>query len=84
MIIAIDGTTSSGKGTLAKRLAAHYRLPHLDTGLLYRAVAKAALTKGIDIRDERECALLAEHVDLAEFDERELRGAGIGDRKSVV
>ena len=39
MIIAIDGTTSSSKGTLAKRLALHYGLPHLDTGLLYRAAA---------------------------------------------
>jgi len=38
MIIAIDGTTASGKGTIARGLAAHYRLPHLDTGLLYRAV----------------------------------------------
>jgi cytidylate kinase len=84
MIIAIDGTTSSGKGTLAKRLAAHYRLPHMDTGLLYRAVAKSALTKGIDVRFQRECALLAEHVDLAEFDERELRGAGVGAAASVV
>jgi cytidylate kinase len=84
MIIAIDGTTSSGKGTLAKRLAAHYGLPHLDTGLLYRAVAASALTKGIDFTNERECALLAEHVDLAEFDERELRGAGVGAAASVV
>ena len=39
MIIAIDGPAASGKGTLAKRLATHYGLPHLDTGLLYRAVA---------------------------------------------
>ena len=84
MIIAIDGTTSSGKGTLAKRLAKHYGLPHLDTGLLYRAVAKAALTKGIDFSDERACVLLAEHIDLAEFDERELRGAGVGAAASVV
>jgi cytidylate kinase len=84
MIIAIDGTTSSGKGTLARRLAAHFRLPHLDTGLLYRAVAKSALNKGIDFQDERECALLAAHVDLAEFDERELRGAGVGAAASVV
>jgi cytidylate kinase len=84
MIIAIDGTTSSGKGTLAKRLAAHYGLPHLDTGLLYRAVAALALTKGIDFRNERECALLAEHIDLKEFDERELRGAGVGAAASVV
>ena len=84
MIIAIDGTTSSGKGTLAKRLAAHYGVPHLDTGLLYRAVAASALTKGIDFSNERECALLAEHIDLAEFDERELRGAGVGAAASVV
>jgi CMP/dCMP kinase len=84
MIIAIDGTTSSGKGTLAKRIAKHYALPHLDTGLLYRAVAKLAMTKGIDTTNERECALLAEHVDLAEFDEQELRGAGVGAQASVV
>lgn len=84
MIIAIDGTTSSGKGTLAKRLAKHYGLPHLDTGLLYRAVAKSALNKGIDFKDERECALLAAHIDLAEFDERELRTAGVGTAASVV
>ena len=63
MIIAIDGTTSSGKGTLAKRLAKHYGLPHLDTGLLYRAVAKAALDAGIDFTDERECARLAARVE---------------------
>lgn len=84
MIIAIDGTTSSGKGTLAKRLAAHYKLPHLDTGLLYRAVAASAINKGIDFQDERECALLAAHVELSEFDERELRGAGVGAAASVV
>lgn len=84
MIIAIDGTTSSGKGTLAKRLAAHYGLPHLDTGLLYRAVAASAINKGIDFKDERECALLAVHVALSEFDERELRAAGVGAAASVV
>jgi cytidylate kinase len=84
MILAIDGTTSSGKGTLAKRLAAHYKLPHLDTGLLYRAVAASAINKGIDFKDERECALLAAHVELSEFDERELRGAGVGAAASIV
>ena len=42
LLIAIDGPAASGKGTLAKRLAAHFRLPHLDTGLLYRAVGWAA------------------------------------------
>jgi cytidylate kinase len=84
MIIAIDGTTSSGKGTLAKRLSKHYGLPHLDTGLLYRAVAQSALNKGVDIRDEQDCAVLAEAIDLADFDERDLRGAKVGAAASVV
>ena len=84
MIIAIDGTTSSGKGTLAKLLAKHYRLPHLDTGLLYRAVAAAALDRGLDLHDEHACAAVAETIDLYEFDERELRGAHVGAAASVV
>ena len=42
LVIAIDGPSASGKGTLAKRIAAHFRLPHLDTGLLYRAVGVKA------------------------------------------
>ena len=84
MIIAIDGTTSSGKGTLAKRLAKHYGLPHLDTGLLYRAVAKAAIEASVDIREESGCAALAAHIDLADFDERDLRSAGVGAAASVV
>ena len=46
MIIAIDGPAGSGKGTLGKRLAAHYGLAHLDTGLIYRAVAKALIDAG--------------------------------------
>ena len=50
MIIAIDGPAASGKGTLAKRLAAHFGLPHLDTGLLYRAVGRAMLDRGLDLR----------------------------------
>jgi cytidylate kinase len=84
MIIAIDGTTSSGKGTLAKRLAAHFGLPHLDTGLLYRAVAARALAEGADLVDELACADFAKGIDLADFDERELRGASVGASASVV
>ena len=55
MIIAIDGPAASGKGTLGKRLAAHFGLRHLDTGLIYRAVAKALLDAGhpLDDRDAR-------------------------------
>jgi CMP/dCMP kinase len=46
MIVAIDGPAASGKGTLAKRIAAHFGLAHLDTGLLYRAVARDVLSLG--------------------------------------
>ena len=46
MIIAIDGPAASGKGTLARRLAQHFGVPHLDTGLLYRAIAAALIDKG--------------------------------------
>jgi len=84
MMIAIDGTTASGKGTLAKRLAKHYDLPHLDTGLLYRAVAKAAQDAGIDLKDATACAAIAEGIRLEDFDERELRTAGVGAAASVV
>ncbi|MEZ6030902.1 MAG: (d)CMP kinase [Hyphomonadaceae bacterium] len=84
MIIAIDGTTSSGKGTLAKRLAKHFRLPHLDTGLLYRAVAMAATKAGVALTDEAACAALAETIDLKRFKERDLRTVGVGAAASVV
>jgi cytidylate kinase len=84
MIIAIDGTTSSGKGTLAKRLAKHFGLPHLDTGLLYRAVAALALAEGVDLKSELACADLAKGISLAAFDERELRSAKVGAAASVV
>ena len=52
MIIAIDGPAASGKGTLGKRLAHHYGYRHLDTGVIYRAVAKALLDAGADLTDE--------------------------------
>ncbi|KRC81654.1 (d)CMP kinase [Sphingomonas sp. Root241] len=48
MIIAVDGPAASGKGTIARALARHYGLPHLDTGLLYRAVAATVLRGGLD------------------------------------
>jgi cytidylate kinase len=51
MIIAIDGPTASGKGTIAKALAAHFDLPHLDTGLLYRAVGRQVFLDGGDPDD---------------------------------
>jgi cytidylate kinase len=84
MIIAIDGTTSSGKGTLAKRLAAHLSLPHLDTGLLYRAVAARAIATSVDLKDESACADLAKGLHLADFEEADLRRAAIGAAASIV
>ncbi|MDN3645156.1 d(CMP) kinase [Pontixanthobacter aestiaquae] len=48
MIIAVDGPTASGKGTISKKLAAHFSLPHLDTGLLYRAVGRQVILNGGD------------------------------------
>ena len=59
MIIAIDGPAASGKGTLGKRLAAHYGLRHLDTGLIYRAVAKAVLDAGRSLEDAAYAAAAA-------------------------
>jgi hypothetical protein len=63
MIIAIDGPAASGKGTLGKRLAAHFGLRHLDTGLLYRAVAKALLDQGDALDDEARAAAAALALD---------------------
>ena len=56
MIIAVDGPAASGKGTMARALAAHYGLPHLDTGLLYRAVALNLLQTGGDPESEFSAA----------------------------
>lgn len=57
MIIAVDGPTASGKGTIAKALAAHFGLPHLDTGLLYRAVGRQVSLNGGD-PDDADDALI--------------------------
>jgi cytidylate kinase len=84
MVIAIDGPAASGKGTLARRLAAHYGLPHLDTGLLYRAVARALLDAGRALDDEEAATEAARGLDLARFDEARLRGRAMGEAASVV
>ena len=84
MIIAIDGTTASGKGTIAKRLAAYYGLPHMDTGRLYRAVAVAALKQGVPLDEAGPLSDLARMLDLTGFIEHELRSAEAGKAASVV
>ena len=84
MIVAIDGPAASGKGTLAKRVAAHYGLPHLDTGLLYRAVARDALANAIDLDDAAGAAGVAEALEVATLADPDLRTAEIGEAASRV
>ncbi|HSV21833.1 MAG TPA: (d)CMP kinase [Xanthobacteraceae bacterium] len=84
MIIAIDGPAASGKGTLGKRLAAHYGLRHLDTGLLYRAVAQAVLDSGHRLDDAAYAAAAAQALDPSQFDEVALKNHAAGEAASVV
>jgi cytidylate kinase len=84
MIVAIDGPAASGKGTLAKRVAVHYGLPHLDTGLLYRAVARDALAQGIDLDDAGTAAKVASGLQVATLDDPALRTVGAGEAASRV
>jgi cytidylate kinase len=84
MIIAIDGPAASGKGTLARRLAAAYQLPHLDTGLLYRAVARALLDRGAALADAAAAVEVAAALDAHRLDESRLRGKDMGEAASVV
>src|SRR5215469_4582234 len=83
MIIAVDGPAASGKGTIAKALAAHYGLPHLDTGLLYRAVGIAVLRAGGDPTDEGE-AFHACAFDEALLTDPGLKSEAAGRAASIV
>ena len=84
MIVAIDGPAASGKGTLARRIAAHYGLNYLDTGLLYRAVAYALISRGLSPADEDAACAAARDIDPAALDDPALRGRGIGEAASIV
>lgn len=84
MIIAIDGPAASGKGTLARRLAARYGLRHLDTGLTYRAVAAAMLEAGADLADAAAACRYAERIDLAALDAEALSDHAIGEAASRI
>ncbi|PWB82869.1 MAG: (d)CMP kinase [Methylocystaceae bacterium] len=84
LTIAIDGPAASGKGTLARRLAAHFGLPHLDTGLLYRATACALLDEGRPLDDIPAAVAAARGLALADFDEARLRTRELGEAASVV
>lgn len=84
MIIAVDGPAASGKGTLARRLAAHYGLAYLDTGALYRAVALSVLRAGHAPDDVAAAAKAAESLDYGMLEDGELRTSRVGEAASFV
>lgn len=84
LVVAVDGPAASGKSTLASRLARHLGLPFLDTGLLYRAVARAMIDRGEDPRDEEAAVRAARSLAPADVQPGRLRGEGVGQGASVV
>ncbi len=84
MIIAIDGPAASGKGTLAKRIAEHLGLPCLDTGLLYRAVARDVAARGFKLADPWAALAAARSLDPATLGDENLRTPGVGEAASLV
>ena len=85
MIIAVDGPTASGKGTIAKALAAHFGLPHLDTGLLYRAVGRQVFLDGGDPDDAGDALAATTFPDglLTDPELRSEDSGGLASRVSV-
>jgi cytidylate kinase len=84
MIIAIDGPAASGKGTIARQIASVYGLHHLDTGLLYRAVAKAMLDAGFLPDDAEHATEIAIRLDPSKYEENALKLQPITEAASVV
>lgn len=84
MIIAIDGPTASGKGTVAAGVAKHYGLKRLDTGALYRAVGLAVLDAGGDPGQVDSAVRAAERLDLGAIDEHRIRSSAVGLAASKV
>ena len=84
LVIAVDGPAAAGKGTLARRLAAHYGLRHLDTGALYRAAALRLLRAGGDPAQESAAAEAARKITAADLDDPALREEDVGQAASIV
>jgi cytidylate kinase len=84
MIIAVDGPAASGKGTIARRIADVYGLHHLDTGLIYRAVAKAVIDAGYSPDNAERAIAAAVALDPTEFNEKSLKAQPITEAASVV
>ena len=84
MIIAIDGPAAAGKGTLSRRIADAYGFHHLDTGLTYRAAAKALLDAGLPLDDEKIAEKMAREEELAGLDRDVLSVHAIGEAASKI
>ncbi|MGH7002231.1 MAG: (d)CMP kinase, partial [Stellaceae bacterium] len=84
MIIAVDGPAASGKGTLARHLARHFGLNHLDTGALYRAVAFRALAAGADPADPDAAMAAARQIEPGDLTDPQLREDKVAHAASVV
>lgn len=84
LVVAVDGPAASGKSTLARRLAERLGLRFLDTGLLYRAVARSMLDRGLDPADEEAAILAAESLRAEDVEPGRLRGEGVGQGASKV
>ena len=86
MIIAVDGSAASGKGTLAKRLALHFDLAHLDTGSLYRALGLHLLRSGVTAEhaEENKAAVAVASLDLGLADSPEIRADAVAGMASVI
>ena len=84
LVIAVDGPAASGKGTIAKAVARHYGLPHMDTGALYRAVGLAVLRRGGDPADADAAEAAARALDLSLLEDRALRDAATSEAASAV
>ncbi|MCF6369150.1 (d)CMP kinase [Rhizobium halophilum] len=83
-VIAIDGPAAAGKGTLSRRIAQTYGFQHLDTGLTYRATAKALLDAGLPLDDEQVAEKVAREVDLGGLDRSVLARHEIGEAASKI
>jgi len=84
IVIAVDGTAASGKGTLAKKLAAHFGFAHLDSGALYRLTALAVLNAKGDPRDEADAVKGAQSIDLSLAGDPAIRTDVVGQAASHV
>jgi len=84
MIIAIDGPAAAGKGTIALKLAKHYGLNHLDTGLLYRAIGRLMTEQGLDVDNAAEAGAVARKLRAKDLNHPDLRGREAGELASRV